>query len=89
VALAPADGSAGDEADDGLGAGCVGTPMIVDGGTRVGVGLSAGVVGAQAEAVNAVAINKRRMEMSIPVSCASGVCSGGTNAYGRTSSYGL
>src|SRR5881392_55798 len=84
VALAPADGSAGDKADDGLG--CVGTATIVDVGTRVGAGLSAGVVGAHAEPINAMAINQQRMEMSIPVSCASGVCSAGNNAYARTSS---
>src|SRR5437762_9011873 len=87
VPLAPADGSACDEAADGLGAGCVGTATIVDVGTRVGAGLSAGVVGAHAEPINAMEINQRRMEMSIPVSCASGVCSATNNAYGRTSSY--
>jgi hypothetical protein len=69
VALAPADGSAGDEADDGLGlgAGRVGTAIIVDGGATVGVGLSAGVVGAHAEPIKATAINQRRIEISIPV----------------------
>jgi hypothetical protein len=62
VALAPADGSAGDEADAGLGldAGVVGTAPIVDGGAALGVRLGADGVVAQAEPSRAIAINQRR-----------------------------
>ena len=60
VALATADGIAGDDADDGLrlDADVVGTAANVDGGTTLGVALGAV---AQAEPSKAKAINQRRI----------------------------
>jgi hypothetical protein len=59
VALATADGIAGDEADEGVGldAGVVGRPAIVDGGAALGAD---GAV-AHAEPSRAIAINQRRI----------------------------
>jgi hypothetical protein len=88
VALAPADGTADDEADDALGrdAGVVVTAANVDAGTTLGVALGADGAVAHAEPSNAMAINQRRIWTSIAILYVSRVCSVAHNAYGRARS---
>jgi hypothetical protein len=88
VALATADGVAGDGTDDGLGldACVVGSVAKADGGTTVGVALGTDGAVAQAEPSKAMATNQRRMGTSIPISYLSRVCTVASNAYGRAMS---
>jgi hypothetical protein len=88
VALATADGVAGDGADDGLGldAGVVASAAKADGGATVGVALGTDDAVAHAEPSKAMAINQRRTGTSIPISYLSCVCSVAHNAYGRATS---
>jgi len=85
VALVPADGTASDEADDGLelDAGVVVTAVNADAGTTLGVVLGADGAVAQAEPSKAMAINQRRISTSIAILYVSRVCSVAHNAYGR------
>jgi hypothetical protein len=85
VALAPADGSAGDETDDGLGLdAAVGTAANV--GTTLAVALGVDGDAAQAAPSKAMAINQRRTWTSIAISYDSRVCSVAHSAYGRARS---
>jgi hypothetical protein len=88
VASAPAGGTAGEEADDGLGldAGVVVMAANVDSGATLGVALGADGAVAQAEPSKAMAINQRRIWTSIAISYVSRVCSAAHNTYGRARS---